>query len=412
MEKSEIVLFSKKTECCACGSCLNICPKKAISMKLDRNGFSYPEIDKELCVGCGACKRVCAFQNKVEEKGAINVYAASRNEREKIIKSTSGGIFAVLAEKVIEDGGIVYGAAMTYEDDKLFVKHIAVDNKEDLLRLQGSKYVQSSIGNMYQDVKTNLLAGKKILFSGTPCQVAGLNGYLGKEYDNLVTVDIICHGVPNIQFFQDYLTYKEEIVNGKINDFVFRNKENGWGLKAKVTYTSQGGEKVEENFRPKESSYYSLFLDGEIYRENCYQCKYTNANRPADITIGDFWGIERVHPEYLSENGGKLELKCGISAVIVNSLKGEKQLEKVMDKLNIYVAEFEEVAVGNPQLQRPCAYPKSRDKIFALYKSKGYIGVHKYYLKKERKKRVIITTKRIVKSIIPEKLIHLFKEEQ
>lgn len=413
MEKSDITLFDNKRECCACGACVNICPKKAISMQLDSNGFLYPEIDKELCVGCGACKRVCAYQNKVEEKGAKKVYAASRKEKDKIMKSTSGGIFAVLAEQIIEEKGVVYGASMVYEDEKLVVKHVAVDNKEDLLNLQGSKYVQSRIGYIYQDIKTNLVAGKKVLFSGTPCQVAGLNGFLGKNYDNLITVDIVCHGVPNLKLFQEYIDFTEEKQkDGRIIKYIFRDKENSWAHRAKAIFLNNDGETTEKIYGISETSYYSLFMDSEINRENCYYCKYTNANRPADITIGDFWGIQRVHPEYLSENGGKLELKCGISAVIVNSLKGEKQLEKVMDKLNIYASEFEEAAVGNPQLQRPCQYPKSRDKIFAIYQKQGYKGVQRFYLRKERKKKIKFIVKNMVKTVLPKKIICKIKQKK
>ena len=246
-EIKEIKLFKEKNDCCACGACLNICPKQAISMQKDEYGFLYPQIDKGKCIKCGLCLKTCAFQNSELKNIPIKTYAA-QSDNTDLKESASGGIFASIATNVLREGGVVYGAAMEMENDKLIVRHIAVENDADLIKLQGSKYVQSSTEKIYQDVKKKLNDNRLVLFSGTPCQVDGLNSYLGKTYDNLITIDIICHGVPNNQMFQDYIAlleekYKDKIIKaGYIDDedlpalysgaefFIYTSEYEGFGL--------------------------------------------------------------------------------------------------------------------------------------------------------------------------------------
>lgn len=404
MEGKEISLFEDKAQCCACGACVNICPKNAISMELDECGYAYPQINKDKCVGCGACKKVCAFQNVIEKEGAKEVYASARKDTKKIFKSTSGGIFAVLAENILQKGGIVYGASMELVDGKLIIKHVGVDKLEELPKLQESKYVQSQIGFIYNEIKDKLQTGVNVLFSGTPCQVAALKTFLNKEYDNLFTVDIICHGVPNQCFFQCSMELLEKTFDGRIVEFKFRDKEKSWGHgKSKIVCVEETGETKEHYLMSSEYTYYDLFLNGLISRENCYHCKYTNNHRPGDITIGDYWGIAKMHPEFISTNGGKLVPENGISALIVNTDKGIQYLQEVKNELILCQSDFEKVAKANAQLREPCKYHVERDYVLKLYREKGYDSVHRFALKQIKKRAIKAKIKGTIKKILHKK---------
>lgn len=371
LKENVIQLYKNKSDCCACGACMNICPKSAIEMKEDEYGFIYPSINTDLCIKCGKCRTVCAFQNIEEKNTAKAVYAASRKDSEKILKSTSGGVFAVLAEKVIENQGIVFGASMEYIDNQLVPMHISVDNKEDLKKLQGSKYVQSFMGHAYKEAEKYLQEGKRVLFSGTPCQIAGLKAFLKKEYNNLITVDIVCHGVPSVKMFHDYIKLCEKRIKGKIKSIKFRDKEQGWDHVGKLKYTNKFGQDKEEKLECIRSSYYMMFLDGHINRENCRKCKYTSKHRPGDITIGDYWGIEEEHSQFLKKNGGDMDTEKGISCVIINTDKGEKFFNDTKNYFYIHESEFEKAAKRNVQLRQPCISRK-RNRILNNYRKFGY----------------------------------------
>ena len=364
IEIKEIKLFEDKKDCCACGACLNICPKQAISMQKDEYGFLYPQIEKGKCIKCGLCLKTCAFQNSELKNIPIKTYAA-QSDNTDLKESASGGIFASIAANVLREGGVIYGAAMEMENDKLTVRHIAVENDADLIKLQGSKYVQSSTEKIYQDIKKKLNDNRLVLFSGTPCQVDGLNSYLGKTYDNLITIDIICHGVPNNQMFQDYIALLEEKYKDKIIDFKFRDKTKGWGLTAKG-YTAKGYTAI---IPANVSSYYYMFLKSYIYRDSCYSCKYACKNRCGDMTIGDYWGIEKAHPEALKENEYGLDYKNGISCLIVNTEQGIKVLEKYKSGLRLLDSDFEKAAKENGQLNHPSSLnAEKRIIVLNLYK--------------------------------------------
>ena len=360
-----ITLFKNKKDCCACGACLNICPKQAIKMQEDENGFLYPIIDNNKCIKCGLCVKTCALQNSKLTNTPLKTYAAQSNNTD-LKKSASGGIFASLAINEIKAGGVVYGAALENVNGKLICRHIAVNNVTDLEKLQGSKYIQSNIGNIYQDVKKNLLEDKAILFTGTPCQVDGLRAYLGKKYENLYCIDIVCHGVPSNKMFQDYIETLEKKYNDKIIDFKFRDKTKGWGLTAKG-YTAIISANV--------SSFYYYFLKSYIYRDSCYSCKYACKNRCGDITIGDYWGIETAHPEVLNNNT-ELDYKSGISCLIVNTYQGNKLIEKYKEDLRLIESDFEKSAKENGQLNRfSILNAEKRNEILNLYSKNGYKGV-------------------------------------
>lgn len=371
----DIVLFKKKEDCCGCGACLNICPKDAITMKEDEYGFLYPYINIEKCIKCKLCKKVCYFQNEDVKNEPIKTYAGVLKDKERLKNSASGGIFVGLAKSILDNKGIVYGAAFSKEWN---VKHIDVKNNDELVKLQGSKYTQSNTEKTYLDTKRALTEGKVVLYSGTPCQIHGLYGFLGKDYDNLLTVDIICHGVPNNKMFKEYLKYLEGKNDGKINSFTFRDKSLGWGKNGKVKILSNGRIKNKKLWESS-SSYLYYFSKGWICRESCYKCKYASSKRPADLTIGDYWGIENMHPEYLNKKDWNE--KNGISGVIFNSEKSINFFENIYIDIDLKKSCIKKLSKNNAQLKYP-SNPEKREEILREYIDNGWDGVENLFNKK------------------------------
>lgn len=375
-----ITLINNKKDCCGCSACKNICSQNAITMKTDEYGYVYPEINYDKCIRCGQCKKICSYQNDVLLQDVRSAWVASSKDEKIIVNSASGGVFAVIAKKILEENGIVIGVSLEKIDGKLIPKHIKIDSVDYLRKMQGSKYIQSDMGNIYIEIKKELNKKKKVLFSGTPCQVAALKYFLGKNYENLYTIDIICHGVPSIKIFQDYILNLEQSLNMEIINFKFRDKSIGWGLCGKIKYKKK--DKIMEKILPAGiSSYYNLFLTSEIYRENCYSCKYAKRKRIGDITIGDYWGVREEHPEYFYNNNKFIEKK-GISCLIVNSTQGEKLLDEVKEYLNLEKSTIEKIAKHNEQLNRPSKVGKNRNSILNMYKKNGYKSVETWYRKK------------------------------
>lgn len=369
-------VYENKKDCCGCGACQAVCPTNAIEMIEDEYGFTYPKIDNSKCVKCGLCKKVCSFKNPkkhVEDKK--NVYMAISKNDDNLKKSASGGAFIELAIQIINNNGIVYGCSMELENDKLYPKHIRVDNIEDLRRLQGSKYVQSECGNIYKFVKEDLNNDKLVLFSGTPCQIEGLKSFLQyKEYKKLILLDIICHGVPSRKMFQDYITEFEKKNDCNVLEIYFRDKKYGWGKFNKIVYEKNG--QKEEIVQPcYESSFYQLFLDSSIFRENCYICPFACKERNSDLTIGDFWGVKQEYPNC------EIDEKKGVSCIVINTKKGNSVVEKYGIQLEKINADFEKVARHNHQLNEPSKLKVERNTILSKYKYGGYIMVEKWYRK-------------------------------
>lgn len=382
MEKKTII-FDDKMKCCGCGVCALVCPKQAIVMELDSSGFLYPHFKQERCTSCGLCERACAFKKQPNNNMPLAVYALTRKDTQRLMDSASGGVFAGIAEYWIDQGNIVCGVAMIRRNGILTPCHTMVQTKEKLDPLLGSKYVQSDLETTYSDVKKLLDDGRKVLFSGTPCQVGGLKSWLKKDYSGLLTIDFVCHGVPSTAMFQNYLEVESKKMGHIIEDFRFRDKEKGWGLNAKLIYSEQGQKKcvcVPSN----QSSYYELFLRGEIYRESCYYCPYANAHHPADLTIGDYWGIEQEHPLYLTPYGA-LDQKKGISMLMVNTAKGAEVFEICKDTFWYYPSTFECVSKHNEQLIHPSFPGIHRKKVLKLYQKKSYQAVDQWYWKKKNR---------------------------
>lgn len=392
MAEPKIQLFIDKRDCCGCGACVNACSKQAISMKNDEFGFRFPAIDETKCVRCGKCKTVCAYQNPITGNKTIETYACATKNRKLLFSAASGGAFAQIATCYLEDGGVVYGAALT-DIGGLQTKHIRVSSVEDLFCLLGSKYVQSDMDNVYQAVKQDLIDGKHVLFSGTPCQVASVKKYLGKDYDNLILLDIICHGVPSQKFFSDFLQQLGKKQHGTISEFSFRNKSKGQGMTSAYKVKGKNGER-EHICNGKVMSYFSLFLKSYTYRENCYSCPYAKSERMGDLTLGDFWGFHQEHPGVTI-----LDNEKGISCVLVNTEKGKNLFEKYSLQFERIPSSFEKIDAHNDQLHEPSKKPEKRDVVFALYRDGGYEAVEKYYQEKFRKDRI----KQTIIYLIPKK---------
>lgn len=393
----KIQLIDNQEDCCGCGACYNICPNNSIIMKEDELGFIYPHIDKESCIKCGACKHLCDNIRNQKNNIPIDTYVAITQNTD-IKQSSSGGVFASLAKSTIEVGGAVYGASIEIISGKLFPMHIRVDDINDLIKLQGSKYVQSFIGSTFEQVKHDLNNNKRVLFSGTPCQIAGLKSFLKADDDNLLCVDLICHGVPSAKFFQDYISFLENKFKAKVLNFKFRDKSAGWGLTGKVILKLNGGKIIEKQILVSESSYYQLFLDSASYRDSCYKCKYANSNRSGDITIGDYWGIDIEHPELIK--AGRINKADGVSCLLVNTDRGVRYLNEYHKGLLLYDSTFSKVQKHNRQLYEPSKMNNSRDIVFSIYKKEGYSGVERWF-RRDQGVRYYVGK---VKKIIPKKI--------
>lgn len=395
-----MILFENRKDCCGCGACYNACPKNAIYMQEDDYGYIYPVIDGTLCVECGKCRQVCAFQNHEETNIPLSTYAAAAKNSDIIMKSSSGGIFTALAENFIENSGIVFGAAFGKDWN---LKHIAAQNKEQLRQLRGSKYIQSSTGTTFRQVQELLKSGKTVLYSGTPCQIAGLKGFLGREYDNLLTVDLVCHGVPNNRMFRDYIRFLEQKQNGRIVEYIFRDKSMGWGKNGSAVIESPNGKRYRKKLWESASSYHYYFATSLICRENCYSCRYACANRPADITLGDYWGIEKAHPQYLSDK--LLDDTKGISVVIANTEKGNSYIQRISDAVELKSSNFDAASSGNERLRHGSECSSKRAELLRIYKNGGWSAVDNHHNKSLGLKKHIS----FIKSLIPPALKRYLK---
>lgn len=385
MKTENLVL---KNDCTGCRLCESVCPKGAIKMKNGELGVSYPEIDEELCIDCGLCTRTCPVKKDFYNDFAQQkIYAAVNKNKNYLLTSASGGVFSALAVKTLDNDGVVYGSAMVKdEQDILSVKHLRIDNKQDLHLLQGSKYVQSDMNGVYDDIKSDVKSGKKVLFSGTPCQVAAVKSLCGTP-DNLVLVEVICHGVPSQQLFTDYL---KTFNNSSIESFKFRIKETGWGLCAQLV-TEHNKKRIPCNI----SSYYKMFLRCETYRDSCYNCKYATNERVADLTIGDFWGVEKDTATYSKIKAGGYEVTEGVSCIVCSTEKGMQTL--LQADLELIETDFESISRENGQLVHPSNKPATREAVIDTYNKQGYDGLHKKFNKELGIRKYLI----IIKNKIP-----------
>lgn len=305
-----------RERCSGCTACSAVCPKQCIEMVPDKDGFLYPHIQADACIHCGKCERTCPVLNSDPVTTPMPMAFAAENANQDCrIQSSSGGIFSTLAEFVIAQDGIVYGAAIA-EDNQ--IKHIAVEDTNELFRLRGSKYVSSFLGDIFHQVFKQLQSGRLVLFSGTPCQVEGLLAFLNRPYNNLLTVDFVCHGVPSAKVWKEYLKYQEQKARSKVQFVSFRNKDTGWkNFSMKIGFADG----FVYSAPMREDPYLHAFLDNLCLRLSCHDCSFKGANRNSDITLADFWGIQDIMPEEDDD--------MGTSLVFVQSEKGQNILKRL-----------------------------------------------------------------------------------
>lgn len=337
--------------CSGCNACNSICPKSAITMETNYEGFLYPVIDSKNCIKCGLCEKVCPSLDPIN-KNVENTTAFAVINKNEIIRSdsSSGGVFTALAEEIINNKGIVFGAKFA---DDFSVIHSWTDNLEGLADFRGSKYLQSIIGNAYKECKNFLESGNKVLFTGTPCQIQGLLKYLNKEYDNLITVDFICHGVPSPLLWTKYIKFREKKSASRTLKTAFRRKNDGWKLYS-VLFTFANNTEYRASL--KKDPYMQMFLKDIALRESCYQCSCRGIERPSDITIADFWGIQNIFPE--------LDDDKGISLVLFHSHNGKELLNTVLKECVSKEVQMDLCIKYNPAIINSPKRPKQRDSFY------------------------------------------------
>lgn len=341
--------------CTGCGACFNKCPTGAILMKENAEGFLYPFIDNQKCIDCHLCERVCPVLNyhRVKKDNPPCYAVAATDEIRQ--NSSSGGVFSVLAMYILAQGGAVVGASFT-EDAS--VRHIIIENSAELYKLQGSKYLQSNITGVYKPVKAILDTGRQLLFSGTPCQIAGIKSFLKKDYSNLYLLDIVCHGTPSPKVFKKYLN--EKFPNQKFVTTNFRDKRNGWSPELTTTTTTNN---TTTSFAAKNDDYMRAFLNNLCLRKSCGSCLFNSLPRQGDLTLGDFWGIDVINK--------KLNDKRGLSEVLINTDKGGRLLEECKPRFKIFEqTDFDAILPYNPTIYISGKHHGNRDKFFNDIKSK------------------------------------------
>lgn len=376
----------KKSDCCGCYGCTNICPKQCIDMKVDNEGFWYPKINKDLCINCNLCETVCPVIQNFYKKEFNTLAYACKNKNEQIrLSSSSGGVFTNLCEYVIKNNGVVFGAAF---NDNFEVEHMESSTLEGCEKFRGSKYVQSKIGNTYKNAKQYLDEGRIVLFTGTQCQIKGLNLYLRKKYTNLILVDLICHGVPSPLVFELYKQGLKNKYNSEIEQIGFREKNKGW---KEFSYGTKfkNGEIYLKTLN--EDIYMKGFLSDLYLRPSCYECKAKNFTSGSDITLADYWGIQNKHPEFDDDKGASL--------ILVNSKKGEEIVDKISDKIEKIKTDLDYAISCNPSAIRPVKYNINRQKFFNDLDKSNLNELIEKYTKIPVSKKVIFKIRFVISKI-------------
>lgn len=345
------------TQCTGCGACSQRCPKGCISFHPGELGVLLPDINTGKCIQCGLCEMVCPITTPVSTVTQQQAYAVVNRDKDVLADSTSGGFFTALAHYVLNRQGVVYGCAF---DENFQAKHIRVEQETGLYALRGSKYVQSDTGQTFAETKAMLEQGRMVLYTGTPCQIEGLKGFLGKPYRNLITADIVCHGVGSQAYFDRYMEFLRQKY-AAVKELHFRRKKfAGWSCGGVIVldYKSQ---MVQKPYYDYNNYYYYYYLRGDIYRQSCYQCKYANLNRPADFTMGDFWGAE----------GCRLDMDTfgGCSLVIVNTEKGKACFGQLAEEIKFAEVPVEQAVKANGQLKHPSPQSVRRDELARQYQT-------------------------------------------
>ncbi|MBR2300843.1 MAG: Coenzyme F420 hydrogenase/dehydrogenase, beta subunit C-terminal domain [Bacteroidaceae bacterium] len=383
-------------ECCGCSACAQRCPKQCITMLPDSEGFLYPVIDSQSCIDCGICEKVCPIINQAEPKEPLKAYAAYNKDEQIRLKSSSGGIFTLLAQGTIEQGGVVFGVRFNEQWQPIFDY---TETIEGIAPFRGSKYVQATVGNAYIQAETFLKAGRQVLFSGTPCQIAGLRRYLRKEYDNLLTVDIICHGVPSPKVWSMYLDEmstryrKRGHERANIESISFRDKSQGWKSFRMAIQFSNSKLKKDNQIYSKtfyRDNYLRTFVSDTTLRPSCYSCPANQGKSHSDITIADFWGIDTIDPTFDDDKG------CG--AILINSDKGARTFPHASCVER--EKPFRDIVNNNTSWHTSSTRPAKREEFFAtLEHTQSVIKSVQKQLIPSRSRRIAGYIKRRIKSL-------------
>lgn len=388
-------------ECSSCGACANVCANNAILMELDKEGFYRPTIDTSKCIKCGLCERTCPWTNIVTNpnlasKTPQTLAAFAKNESIRL-ESSSGGIFTVLAQKILNEGGVVAGVAQITPTR---FGHIIIDNKTDLSKLRGSKYVQADVGFVYREIRTLLKSGRKVLFSGTPCQVAALYAVLGSKANtpNLYTVDIICHGTPSVKVFEKYVEEIEQKQQDSLQKIFFRDKRKGWNSYS-LTHLFKSGKII--SIRNIQSLFMSLMLNNICSNQSCTNCHYRKPPRIADITSGDYWGIAKYHSQ--------MDDNKGTSVILLNTEHGKTFFDSVSNDIKQCESKLDYAIEGNPSIiQSTQPHPKRNDFFESLDQNSLKQLIKKYKIKQPFYKTflsiIIITLWNLYQKILKRKI--------
>ena len=359
---------NKLEECCGCTACQQICPMQCITMESDEEGFLYPKIDESICIQCNKCKNICPIYHPNIPKGKTESYVGYAINESIRRFSSSGGIFSLVAEYVLKQKGVVFGAAF---DEAFMAHHICVDSKEELYKLRGSKYVQSRLESTYTEAKKCLKNGQLVLFSGTACQIAGLKKYLEKEYDNLLTIDVLCHGTPSPKIWKLYLEDQEKKYDSNISSIWFRDKKLGW-KRFFVSIQFENGQEYSVPF--SNDKFMNMFLSNIDLRPSCYDCRFKAFPRVSDITIGDSWGIEKYMPEMDDDKG--------TSVIVVHTDKGRKVLNEIQKTMILKKAELDKALPLSADSRKSVLKHPNREKYWAeLQAGKSLDEIYKYVKK-------------------------------
>lgn len=361
--------------CTGCRACEYVCNKSAIKYRENKEGFIYPKVNLDKCVQCGKCRKVCPTIHINVTHYQQKAYAAYLKDEKLLLQSASGGIFAELSLNIIKKRGIIVGCGM---DENYLPVHMLVESAEEIKVLQSSKYAQSNMNDIYARVIERVCNGQLVLFSGTPCQVAGLvNLFPDGVPDNLFTCDIICHGVPSRMLLKKYYEWLEKKYQGKLISYNFRSKaRNGWSLTYRAEFKCKGNKRKKIENIASIDPYYNSFLAAENYRESCYICPYSQKRRVGDLTIGDFWGIEKEMPELKNMNG--------VSAVLINTKKGMRLFDEIIDSTVAREVLPEMVFRNNGNLNNPSKRPDCRDSYYDIVNSFGFDFIYMTLSKTKR----------------------------
>lgn len=366
--------YGKKEDCFGCEVCVQACPTLALKMCADIEGYLYPKVDSQKCINCNICAKVCPAENR-DGGECLRIIAAKSKSDEGRRKSTSGGVFPIIAEQILKEGGLVCGAIF---DDDFQVVHVLSADQDDIEKMRGSKYVQSRTGDVLEQILQEL-GSKRIMFTGTPCQCDGLRRLVIQRranFENLILCDLVCGKVPSPKVWKDYVGYLENHFSGKLTNFVFRSKTKGWQYP--YCEVEVDGRNVSGRV-DRECTWVQIYTSSSLCRPSCYQCPYTTLNRKTDITIGDFWGCEKSMPKFTDNKG--------ISLVFTHTEKGNELLGKIADQIDS--KESNEQDCLQDRLRKPTPPPQNRSKFWEIYFKEGIEGIVDLYGKRTTLMRII-----------------------